>query len=257
QQLAAARMLQVQGHRPLVLVQHRERQGGVPLRQGAPAQRLALGRLDLDDVGAGLGHQQGRVRALKDLAEIDDGNPGKREGHGPAPSAPNSAPRRRTGASRPEAGGLDRGFTNPYPLPPNRGGKVHRTRRNPGLSPIVRVAALFAVLAALTLAARDFAALPGWSDDHVGAALPAFLKSCARLANAPATAPVDPEAHGADFGRVGDWRPLCRQALAVPAGNDAAVRRFFEANFVPALAGDRGNSVGLFTGYYEAELTAS
>ncbi len=136
------------------------------------------------------------------------------------------------------------------------------------MSPIVRVAALFAVLAALsraaaadpaalTLAARDFAALPGWSDDHVGAALPAFLKSCARLANAPATAPVDPEAHGADFGRVGDWRPLCRQALAVPAGNDAAVRRFFEANFVPALAGDRGNSVGLFTGYYEAELTAS
>jgi hypothetical protein len=35
------------------------------------AQRLALRRLNLDYIGRGLGHQQGRVRPLIDLAEIE------------------------------------------------------------------------------------------------------------------------------------------------------------------------------------------
>lgn len=109
----------------------------------------------------------------------------------------------------------------------------------------------------LTLSASDFSALPGWFDDRVGAALPAFLRSCARFARQPADAPIDPDAHGVDFGRVDDWRAICRQALVVPSRDDAAVRRFFETHFVPALAGNEGNSTGLFTGYYETDLKAS
>jgi hypothetical protein len=45
----------------------------------APAQGLSLRRLDLDDVGAGLFHQQRRIRPLKDLAEIKDDNAGERQ----------------------------------------------------------------------------------------------------------------------------------------------------------------------------------
>jgi membrane-bound lytic murein transglycosylase A len=61
----------------------------------------------------------------------------------------------------------------------------------------------------------------------------------------------------ADFGRVGDWRALCRQAEALPAGDDGAARRFFEAGFVPLAVADYGSTEGLFTGYYETELNGS
>jgi membrane-bound lytic murein transglycosylase A len=109
----------------------------------------------------------------------------------------------------------------------------------------------------LTLSPTGFAELPGWSADNVAAVLPAFLKSCARLASQPATTPLDPSAFEGRFGRVGDWQPLCRAALALPPGDDARARAFFEANFVPALAGNSGDSQGLFTGYYEPEFVAS
>ncbi len=78
QQFATARLLQIEGHRVLVLVQHRERQGGALAGIGAAAAGLAARRLDLDHKGAGLGHQQGRIGALKDLAEIDDRDPRQR-----------------------------------------------------------------------------------------------------------------------------------------------------------------------------------
>src|SRR5438874_282228 len=41
-------------------------------RQGAAAQGLTPRRLHLDNVGAALRQQKGRVGALKDLPEIDD-----------------------------------------------------------------------------------------------------------------------------------------------------------------------------------------
>jgi membrane-bound lytic murein transglycosylase A len=109
----------------------------------------------------------------------------------------------------------------------------------------------------LTLSPTGFAELPGWSDDNVAAALPAFLKSCARLVSQPALTPLDPTATGRTFGSVEDWRPLCEAARALPPGDDARARAFFEANFAPVLAGNGGDSQGLFTGYYEPELVAS
>ena len=54
-----------------------------------------------------------------------------------------------------------------------------------------------------------------------------------------------------------DWRPLCHQAAALPSGNDATARQFFEANFVPVLIASKGASKGLFTGYWEVELDGS
>ena len=109
----------------------------------------------------------------------------------------------------------------------------------------------------LTLAPSGFSQLPGWGADNVSAALPAFLKSCARLTNHPKGTPLDPAATGANFGQVGDWDALCKAAAAVPPGDDTRTRAFFEASFVPVLAGDGGDAKGLFTGYYEPEFTAS
>lgn len=110
----------------------------------------------------------------------------------------------------------------------------------------------------LDLAPVSYGQLPGWSADNIAQAVPAFVRSCERLIRQQADgAPLDPSATGADFGRVQDWRPLCQEAAALPHGNDMAARRFFESNFVPVLVASRGQTQGLFTGYWEVELAGS
>ncbi|HTW53005.1 MAG TPA: MltA domain-containing protein [Stellaceae bacterium] len=110
----------------------------------------------------------------------------------------------------------------------------------------------------VSFAANNWSELSGWSGDDVAQALPAFVKSCNRITqNQSDSAPLDPSTQGADFGRVGDWRPLCRQAAALPAGDDTAARKFFEHNFSPMLVASRGDSHGLFTGYWELEVDGS
>lgn len=96
----------------------------------------------------------------------------------------------------------------------------------------------------------------------MAAAVPAFLKSCARFAERGDRAPLDPLLRSVRFGRVGDWREVCARAAALPAGDDAAARHFFEEDFVPVLARDGEapedqQDEGLFTGYYEVELAGS
>jgi membrane-bound lytic murein transglycosylase A len=93
----------------------------------------------------------------------------------------------------------------------------------------------------------DFADLPGWAaDDHV-AALSAFRQACA----------VAPKG-----GRTQDRERLagiCRQAVALPSGEaakPAKARGFFETHFQPARI-LHGKADGLFTGYYEPELSGS
>ena len=103
----------------------------------------------------------------------------------------------------------------------------------------------------------SFYRLSGWTQDHVSAAVLVFLKSCARFLTRTDVAPLDAVAVSVDFGRVGDWRPLCESAEALPTGNDAAAREFFEKGFTPFAVADYGNTEGLFTGYYEIELNGS
>jgi membrane-bound lytic murein transglycosylase A len=102
-----------------------------------------------------------------------------------------------------------------------------------------------------------FDGLSGWMQDHISAAVPVFLKSCARFSTRADAAPLDAAAMSLDFGRVGDWRPLCEAAEALPAGDDAAARQFFETGFTPLAVADYGIPEGLFTGYYEIELNGS
>ena len=109
----------------------------------------------------------------------------------------------------------------------------------------------------LGLSQVAFTALAGWGDDDWATALPAFLKSCARFGKDRAEAPFGAVGSGVDYGRVGDWLPLCQAAAAVPATDAAAARRFFESAFVPVAVADYGDAEGLFTGYFEIELNGS
>jgi membrane-bound lytic murein transglycosylase A len=108
-----------------------------------------------------------------------------------------------------------------------------------------------------TLEPEVFSQLQGWADDKLAAAIPAFLKSCARLLALTDAAALDVRPNVADYGRVVAWRELCETAAAVPPEDDAAARRFFETSFIPLSVADYGASEGLFTGYYEIELNGS
>jgi membrane-bound lytic murein transglycosylase A len=108
----------------------------------------------------------------------------------------------------------------------------------------------------LTLRAVRFGELDGWSEDHVAATVPVFLKSCAAVTARGDGEHFDPVPKSGDFGVISDWRPLCDEAAALPY-SDAAAAAFFEKNFTPLLAGNNGNSDGLFTGYFEVVLNGS
>jgi len=106
----------------------------------------------------------------------------------------------------------------------------------------------------LVLERVTFADLPGWGEDTVGDALPAFLRSCAKLARLS-----DDERVGrTDIGGLArDWRAACARAAGVPATDHAAARAFFEAELVPFLAKNHADPIGRFTGYYEPLLRGS
>ncbi len=90
-----------------------------------------------------------------------------------------------------------------------------------------------------------FAALPGWSDDRVQDAWPAFRVGCIALTRPAA----------ADRAL---WTPACTAADAVDAQDGAAIRAFFESHFSPyqVIAAD-GRAEGTITGYYEPLLAGS
>lgn len=106
----------------------------------------------------------------------------------------------------------------------------------------------------LMLSETRFEALKGWSTDRVSDAIPAMRKSCARLANVPGdrslgTPPLPMSAS--------DWAGACTALQSVRDGDEGAARAFFQSQFTPFRASDAGETEGLFTGYFEAELTGS
>lgn len=108
----------------------------------------------------------------------------------------------------------------------------------------------------LRLTPTTFRALPGWADDRQAQTVPAFRRSCARIARLPAGRGLGPA--GALL-RAGDWRPPCTALASVSDGDDAAARRYFERWFQPYLATDDGpeSRPGKFTGYFEIELNGA
>lgn len=106
----------------------------------------------------------------------------------------------------------------------------------------------------LEFAAATFTDLPGWSEDAVAEALPAFLESCSDFDHKPGQQSIGGDGYA---GTAADWHAVCRAAAAVPAGDEAAARAFFEDHFTPWSASDLGEETGLFTGYYEPTLEGS
>jgi membrane-bound lytic murein transglycosylase A len=106
----------------------------------------------------------------------------------------------------------------------------------------------------LELAEVSFGELPGWNDDGVAAALPAFRRSCAVWRNRPAAAAVG---SAGVAGTVADWLPLCDALAAVLAGDDAGARAALEQLTRPVAVSDGDDAIGLFTGYYEPTLRGS
>ena len=104
----------------------------------------------------------------------------------------------------------------------------------------------------LVLRPAAFADLPGWREDALEEALPAFLRSCQRLAALPAGAGLGQ----AWAGTAGDWQEPCAEAERLPR-EPGAVRRFFESRFRPWSVSNHRNPMGLFTGYYEPLLHGS
>ena len=94
-----------------------------------------------------------------------------------------------------------------------------------------------------TYVPATWADLPGWSDDDVAAAWPAFLLSCRGVASR---------------GNGAGWKRVCDLARAADGKPGFDARRFFEQNLKPyAIANGEGAVNGLVTGYYEPLLRGS
>jgi len=106
----------------------------------------------------------------------------------------------------------------------------------------------------LVLVPARFADLPGWGKDDFAAALPVFLRSCARIEK---LSDESASKGAAEAGTVAEWKAACATAARVPAADRAAARAFFEATFTPVAASNHGERMGLFTGYYEPTLHGS
>jgi membrane-bound lytic murein transglycosylase A len=85
--------------------------------------------------------------------------------------------------------------------------------------------------------------IPGWAEDDLVAAWPAFLQSCRGLNGKPQW-PL--------------WRPACDAAKSVDAADSNALRRFFENQFQPFVTTNPdGSREGMVTGYYEPLLVGA
>jgi len=117
---------------------------------------------------------------------------------------------------------------------------------------------------ALSLTAVAFAAVPGWQQDHPSEAMAALLAECRVLGALPAEQPLGGQGQAETLGgTAAQWRPACDAARDQPTGDDAAARSFFEAWFQPYAVADSGTRAqprrteGLFTGYYDPEVSGS
>ena len=103
----------------------------------------------------------------------------------------------------------------------------------------------------LVLEAASFADLPGWPEDDLTGAAAAFRRSCGRFGAQPDDRSVGPEGLA---GTVADWRGPC---AAIENAEPGDLQALFEDWFQPFAASNNGETEGLFTGYYEAELKGS
>lgn len=97
-----------------------------------------------------------------------------------------------------------------------------------------------APVVAPNLSAAEWADLPGWQEDDLLAAWPAWLQSCSALKSRS------------------EWQPACTAAENLNPADTETVRAYFESGFslYQSLQADGGEE-GLVTGYYEPLLRGS
>ena len=105
---------------------------------------------------------------------------------------------------------------------------------------------------AMSLTPATFSDLPGWYNDAQADALPAWRRSCERIANLAPDIPIDPNSVG---GPASAWQPTCARIASLDDGDTEGLRRLIETELVPYHV-DNG-ATGLFTGYFEPELVGS
>ena len=101
----------------------------------------------------------------------------------------------------------------------------------------------------------DFQSLENWENDDHKKALQAFIQSCNKFSKMAQNRVI-----GGQIGNitVGDFRDVCEIAQIVKTMTAKQAQNFFENWFKPFLVSDKsGNSKGVFTGYYEAELNGN
>lgn len=98
-----------------------------------------------------------------------------------------------------------------------------------------------------TLEKVSFSDLPGWGDDDLAAALPAWRASCGAQDGAAASD---------GLGSAADLAAACAATPAAGASTEA-VRRYLETHFAPYRLSDPAGGPGLFTGYYEPEIAGA
>ncbi len=108
----------------------------------------------------------------------------------------------------------------------------------------------------LALQKSSFRALPGWGQDDLIKAIPAFTRSCKRILKASAHKKFGPLDAA---GTYSTWQPICRKfiSLTSKAITSDILQHFFEEHFTVWSARAGKDSKGLFTGYYEASLRGS
>ena len=122
--------------------------------------------------------------------------------------------------------------------------------------PPARVQVPDAAPSALLLRPLAFSQLKGWTTDRQDEALAAFVRSCAKPmpANQKEAGLRRPAQLGTE---TADRAQACEAARAVPAGDPARARAFFERAFTPYEGVDSRGTEALVTGYYEPIVSAS
>jgi membrane-bound lytic murein transglycosylase A len=107
----------------------------------------------------------------------------------------------------------------------------------------------------IILTETNFSHIKNWAIDDHRIALQAFLNSCRKFAKLPQNKPLN--------GKIldispADYRDVCDIADVVKTMSNNQIRNFFENWFkLFKIKDSKGNSNGLFTGYYESTLYGS
>ncbi len=102
----------------------------------------------------------------------------------------------------------------------------------------------------LRLLPTTYAAMSGWAEDDMRAALTAFRQGCQAIIKPDLYKPLNINAPYA--GKRADWVRPCDALVRIPEGDAFAARRFFELEFRPYIV----DAPGQITGYYEPVLEA-